>query len=84
MGCIFYRVIFGVDAFNSEYALHKYCRTNGKTLVIAHDSGKLVNIFVTVELINIVFKLLYEMLHIVAKDRPHAKKILQVIEASLA
>ena len=64
--------------------LHKYCRTNGKTLVIAHDSGKLVNIFVTVELINIVIKLLYEMLHIVAKDRPHAKKILQVIEASLA
>src|SRR5208282_688314 len=84
IGCILYRIIFGTDAFTSDYALYQYCKTSGTSLVIMPDSNDICNIFLTRELIEFVISLLYRMLDVGATQRPSARQILKEIQHALA
>jgi hypothetical protein len=77
-------MIFKVDAFGSEQALHEYCRANGASLHFAGDIEELTDIFITAELIELVVSLLREMLHVEASERPAARQILKALQVALS
>src|SRR5438552_18044984 len=83
MGCILYHIVFGINAFTSEEALHKYCKTGGESLNLQSKYEELLIIFVTKELAEFISVLILDMLKIEGYARPAAREILKDLDVQL-
>ena len=72
-----------LNAFTSEEALHKYCKTGGESLNLESKYEELLSIFVTKELAEFISLLILDMLEIEEYARPAAREILKDLDVQL-